>query len=164
MKGFDPEAVLRTIERERINFTLFLPTIIYILLDHPALASTDLSSLQLLLYGVTPMAPCRLVERIERIGPVFSQLYGQTAFYPVSVLRKADHDPNNTELFLSCGFPISSCEVRILDGNDEEVATGQVGEICVRAPHVVAEYKLRFAEPSPIHVVRRRVRVRRYRR
>ena len=140
LKGFDPEAVLNTIARERINFTLFVPTMIYVLLDHPALDKTDLSSLQLLLYGASAMSPSRLVEGIARIGPVFSQLYGQTECYPVSVLRKADHDPRTPELFLSCGFPIAACEVKILDDDDLEVATGEPGEICVRAPHVMAGY------------------------
>lgn len=140
LKGFDPEAVLTTIARERINFALFVPTMIYVLLDHPSLAKTDLSSLELLLYGASAMSPSRLVEGIERIGPVFSQLYGQTECYPISVLRKADHDPKTPELFLSCGFPIAACEVKILDDNDQEVRTGEAGEICVRAPHVMAEY------------------------
>jgi fatty-acyl-CoA synthase len=140
LKGFDPEAVFNTIARERINFTLFVPTMIYVLLDHPALDKTDLSSLELLLYGASAMSPSRLVEGIERIGQVFSQLYGQTECYPVSVLRKADHDPKTPELFLSCGFPVAACEVKILDDNDREVATGEPGEICVRAAHVMAEY------------------------
>jgi fatty-acyl-CoA synthase len=140
LKGFDPEAVLKTVERERINFTLLVPTMIYVLLDHPSLPKTDLTSLELLLYGASPMSPSRLVEGIERIGPVFSQLYGQTECYPVSVLRKADHDPNKPELFLSCGFPVAACDVKILDENDQEVPTGDAGEICVRAPHVMAEY------------------------
>ncbi|ULL00651.1 AMP-binding protein [Bradyrhizobium sp. I71] len=140
LKGFDPEAVLSTIARERINFTLFVPTMIYVLLDQPALSKTDLSSLELVLYGASAMSPSRLLEGIERIGPVFSQLYGQTECYPVSVLRKADHDPRTPELFLSCGFPISACEVRILDDDDQEVKTDEPGEICVRAPHVMAEY------------------------
>jgi len=140
LKGFDPEAVFRTIEREKINFTLLVPTMIYVLLDHPSLPKTDLSSLELLLYGASAMAPSRLIEGIERIGPVFSQLYGQTECYPVSVLRKADHDPKTPELLLSCGFPIAACDVRILDDDDREVATGEAGEICVRATHVMAEY------------------------
>src|SRR5690242_16974358 len=140
LRGFDPEAVLSTIAREKINFTLLVPTMIYVLLDHPALAKTDLSSLELVLYGASAMSPSRLVEGVERIGPVFSQLYGQTECYPVSVLRKRDHDPKTPELFLSCGFPIAACEVKILDGNDQEVATGDAGEICVRAGHVMAEY------------------------
>ena len=140
LKGFDPEAVFNTIARERINFTLLVPTMIYVLLDHPGLDKTDLSSLELLLYGASAMSPSRLVEGIERIGPVFSQLYGQTECYPVSVLRKRDHDPKTPELFTSCGFPIAACEVKVLDDNDQEVATGEAGEICVRAPHVMAEY------------------------
>jgi fatty-acyl-CoA synthase len=140
LRGFDPEAVLTTIARERINFTLFVPTMIYVLLDHPALDRTDLSSLELLLYGASAMSPSRLTEGIARIGPVFSQLYGQTECYPVSVLRRADHDPKTPELFLSCGFPIAACEVKILDDDDQEAKTGEAGEICVRAPHVMAEY------------------------
>jgi fatty-acyl-CoA synthase len=140
LKGFDPEAVFKTIERERINFTLLVPTMIYVMLDHPALDKTDLSSLQLLLYGASAMSPSRLVDGIARIGPVFSQLYGQTECYPVSVLRKADHDPKQPDLLLSCGFPIAACQVKILDNDDQEVATGEAGEICVRAAHVMAEY------------------------
>jgi fatty-acyl-CoA synthase len=82
LKGFDPDAVFATIARERINFTLFVPTMIYVLLDHPGLAKADLSSLEYLLYGASAMSPSRLVEGIERIGPVFAQLYGQTECYP----------------------------------------------------------------------------------
>ena len=140
LKGFDPEAAFKTIARERINFTLLVPTMIYVMLDHPSLDKADLSSLELLLYGASAMSPSRLVEGIKRIGPVFSQLYGQTECYPVSVLRKADHDPKTPELFTSCGFPIAACQVKILDDNDQEVPTGEAGEICVRAPHVMAEY------------------------
>ncbi len=140
LKGFDPEKFLATIERERINFTLMVPTMIYVLLDHPKLESTDLSSLELVLYGASPMSPTRLVEGLERIGPVFSQLYGQTECYPVSVLRKGDHDAARPELFASCGFPIASCNVTLRDDDNNEVEAGEAGEICVRAPHVMERY------------------------
>jgi len=140
MRGFDPEKTLKAIERLRINFALFVPTMIYVLLDHPALSRTDLSSLELLLYGASPMSPSRLMEGLERIGPVFSQLYGQTECYPVSVLRKADHDPKRPELFGSCGAPISTCQVRLLDDELNEVPMGEPGEICVRAPQAMERY------------------------
>ena len=140
LKGFDPDAVFAAIARERINFTLFVPTMIYVLLDHPGMAKADLSSLEYLLYGASAMSPSRLIEGIERIGPVFGQLYGQTECYPVSVLRKAEHDRARPELFESCGVPIAGCQVKILDQNDQETPVGEPGEICVRAPHVMAEY------------------------
>ncbi len=140
LKGFDPERFLHTIANERINFTLMVPTMIYVLLDHPALDRTDLSSLELVLYGASPMSPTRLVEGLERIGPVFSQLYGQTECYPVSVLRKGDHDARRPELFASCGFPIAGCRVSLRDEDNNEVAPGEAGEICVQSAHVMEQY------------------------
>src|SRR4029079_4641595 len=109
MKGFDPERFLATIEHEKINLTLMVPTMIYVLLEHPRRDSTDLSSLELILYGASPMSPTRLVEGLQRIGPVFSQLYGTTECSPGSALRKTAHDTVRPELFASCGFPIASC-------------------------------------------------------
>jgi fatty-acyl-CoA synthase len=140
MKGFDPERFLATIEHEKINFTLMVPTMIYVMLDHPRLDRTDLSSLELLLYGASPMSPSRLVEGLQRIGPVFSQLYGQTECYPISVLRKEDHDARQPELFASCGYPLASVSVTLRDADDNEVKPGEPGEICVRSSHTMEEY------------------------
>ncbi len=140
LKGFEPEKFLATLSREKINCTLMVPTMIYVLLDHPGLDKTDLSSLELILYGASPMSPTRLVEGLQRIGPIFSQLYGQTECYPVSVLRKADHDTRRPELFASCGFPIASCSVTLRDEDNNEVKAGEAGEICVRAPHAMEQY------------------------
>lgn len=88
---FDPEMMFATIVRERINVTLLVPTMVYLLLDHPKFGGADFSSLDLLMYGGSPMSPARLVEATKRIGPVFCQLYGQAECYPISVLRKAEH-------------------------------------------------------------------------
>jgi fatty-acyl-CoA synthase len=150
LRGFDPEAVLATIARERIDFTLLVPTMIYVLLDHPHLGRADLTSLQLLLYGASPMSPARLLEGLERIGPVFSQLYGQTECYPISVLRKGDHDRTRPELFSSCGAPVTSCDIRVVNDRDEEVGRGQPGEICVRAAHAVSQYWKRPQETQDL--------------
>jgi fatty-acyl-CoA synthase len=136
--GFDPGRVLATVARERITMTLAVPTMVYALLDHPELDRTDLSSLELLLYGASPMSPTRLAEGITRIGPVFSQLYGQTECYPISVLRRGEHaDP---ALEGSCGVPISTVEVTLLDPAGDPVPPGEPGEICARGPAVMEEY------------------------
>jgi len=142
---FDPAQVLATIQAERISMSLLVPTMIYALLDEPALARTDLSSLELLLYGASPMSPSRLLEGIERIGPVFSQLYGQTECYPISVLGRADHDPARPERFASCGQPIASTDVRLVGADGQTVAPGEPGEVWVRAPHAMEAYWQRDA-------------------
>lgn len=136
--GFDPAAALRTIERERITMTLMVPTMIYALLDHPDLDGADLSSLDMLLYGASPMSSARLAEGLERIGPVFCQLYGQTECYPIATLPSQDHtDPS---LIGSCGAPVSTVEVTILDESGQERPTGEIGEIAVRGPGMMDAY------------------------
>lgn len=138
MTSFDPAKVLQTIEQERINFTLFVPTMIYALLDHPDLDTRDTSSLEYVLYGASPMSESRLREGIKRIGPVFAQLYGQTECYPVSILSKEDH--NNPDLLLSCGKPVESVDVRILDPLGDEAPLGESGELCVRGRGAMQGY------------------------
>jgi fatty-acyl-CoA synthase len=140
MAGFQPGRLLELVEREHINLTLLVPTMIYTLLDHPALDNTDLSSLHTLLYGASPMSPTRLIEGLERIGPVFAQLYGQTEGYPVSFLARSDHDAQRPELFSSCGQPTSGSQVMLLDEDDQPVAAGGVGELCVRSRQVMEGY------------------------
>ena len=137
---FDPEQLMHTIEKERINFSLLVPTMIYTLMDHPAFSRFDLSSIELLLYGASPMSPSRLAEGIERIGSVFSQLYGQSECYPIAVLPKADHDVKRPELLSACGYPTTTSNVVLLDQDGNEVAMGEPGEICVRAPHAMQQY------------------------
>lgn len=135
LNGAEPERLLDAIERERINFTLLVPTMLYDVLDHPGLDGADLESLQLLLYGASPMSPTRLAEGIERMGPIFSQLYGQTECYPISVLRRSDQ----LDYRSSCGVPVPSAAVT-LRSEEGEVGRGEAGEVCVRAPQVMDGY------------------------
>ncbi len=138
--GFDSAKVLSIIQNEKINYALMVPTMIYTMFDHPGFDDYDLSSLELLLYGASPMAPSRLIEGIERLGPVFSQLYGQTECYPVSLLRKSEHDPSRPELLESCGVPVTTCEVQVLDEDGQGVPVGASGELCVRSAGVMESY------------------------
>ena len=134
VRKFDPGEIMRIIARERISLSFIVPTMLYMLLDQPDLDRHDLSSLSYVFYGAAPASPTRLIEAVERIGPVFAQGYGQTECYPISVLRREDHDPTAPERLLSCGMPVSTCEVRLLDPDGQEVAPGEPGEICARTP------------------------------
>lgn len=148
MTGFDPDTVLDTIARERISLTLMVPTMIYALLDRLEHRAPDLSSLQLLLYGAAPMSPARLAEGIARLGPIFAQLYGQTECYPIALLDRADHDPNEPRTLASCGRVVSSAQVCLLRADGTEATEGEPGEICVRAPMVMTGYMDRPGETA----------------
>ena len=63
LPGFDIEAFCRTVEAERINTVLLVPTMIYALIDAKEVrARYDLSSLEMIIYGAAPMSPDRLLE------------------------------------------------------------------------------------------------------
>jgi fatty-acyl-CoA synthase len=113
-----------------------------VLLDHAGIDTADLSSLELVIYGASPMSPSRLIAAMKRFGPVFMQLYAQSeAPNTVTVLRQRDHDPERfAHRLASCGVPIAGNQVRLLDENGREVPVGEVGEICVRGPLVMAGY------------------------
>jgi fatty-acyl-CoA synthase len=141
-RGFDPARFAALVRTHRATMTFVVPTMIYRLLDDPAFDAAALSGLEVVIYGAAPIAPARLAEAVRRIGPVFMQLYGQTeAPNCISVLRRIDHDPDrHPERLASCGVPIGPIRVALLDDDGREVPEGEVGEICVRGPLVMAGY------------------------
>lgn len=142
MNGFEPVRVMEAIERQRINCMLMVPTMIYALLDCPRLGEFDLSTLETVFYGASSISPPRLKEAIERIGPVFAQFYGQAeAPMCITYFRKADHDPNDLQRLASCGKPSPWVRVSLRDADNNEVADGDPGEICVQGPLVMDGYR-----------------------
>jgi fatty-acyl-CoA synthase len=149
--GFDAEVFLAAIERHRITMAFLVPTMIYMLLDHPKLKRYDTSSLETMVYGAAPMSPTRLRDAMAHFGPVFMQLYGQTeAPQVVTALRRADHDLARPERLGSCGVPAAGLQVKVLCENLREVAPGEVGEICVRGPLVMEGYWKRPEENAAV--------------
>jgi fatty-acyl-CoA synthase len=140
-RGWDPAAWLAELAAERANVAFVVPAMIYALLDDEGLDGADLSSLETVMYGASPVAPQRLREAIERIGPVFCQLYGQTECMGlITSLWKSEHVADELHRLGSCGRPVPGADVRLLDDGDQSVDAGQTGEICVRGPHVMTAY------------------------
>jgi fatty-acyl-CoA synthase len=138
---FDPGAWLHGVAAERATVSLLVPTMIYALLDDPDLESTDLSSLETVMYGASPISPTRLAEGLERIGPVFCQLYGQTESAGQGTsLWRTQHDASDVHRLTSCGTPMPFTRVALLDESDRPAPDGTPGEICLQGPSVMDGY------------------------
>ena len=140
----DLAAFLDHIERHRITHTFLPPTLIYVLLGHPNLDTTDRSSLQCFWYGAAPMSTARLEEALEHIGPM-AQLFGQSeAPMMVSMLPPAEHFNDDgtvaTHRLASAGRPAPLVTVRIMDEHGTLLPTGERGEFVVRSSLVMAGY------------------------
>jgi fatty-acyl-CoA synthase len=141
LPSFDPAQVLATIERQRVDTMFLVPTMIYVLLDHPDLRKHDLGSLETMLYGAAPMSSSRLGEAMDVFGKKFIQGYGQTeATATVTVLPKQDHDVNRPDLLGSCGRAMRGVRAGILDDEGNRVQGGDIGELCVRGRVVMDRY------------------------
>ena len=139
--GFDPDRWLSEMASEGATLSLLVPTMIYAVLDHPGLETADLSSLETILYGASPMSPARLVEGIERIGPRFAQLYGQTECGGIATsLWRAQHDTSNARRLASCGLPMPNARVEVLGEDARPMPVGEAGEICIQGPCVMTGY------------------------
>jgi fatty-acyl-CoA synthase len=141
LQGFTPDLFFDAIEKHKITATFLVPVMIYPLLDHPRATTADLSSLETLFYGASPISPSRLKEGVEKWGQIFFQCFGQSeAPMAITHLKKKEHDLSKPERFASCGRPSPWVHIALLGPDNEPVPEGEAGEICVRAPFVMQGY------------------------
>ena len=149
MQGFSPDEFFDMVEKHRITCTMLVPVMLYFLLDAPRAATADMSSMETIFYGASPMSPARLAEGIEKWGPIFYQFFGQSeAPMVIANMRKRDHDPANPERLASCGRPSPWIHLSLRDPEGNAVAPGEPGEICVRGPLIMKGYKDMPAETA----------------
>jgi fatty-acyl-CoA synthase len=137
--GFDAARVLEAICKHRVTRLYLTPPQLYQLVDHPARATTDLSSLNAIMYTGCTASPSRLAQAVEAFGPILLQVYGASEALSVSMLLPPDHlDPKRLS---SVGRPPGVVEVSIRDPHTAEaLPLGQTGEVCVRSPVVMRGY------------------------
>jgi acyl-CoA synthetase (AMP-forming)/AMP-acid ligase II len=140
LPGFDPPGVLKAIEDHRIKQALLVPTMIQMLVDHPEAQRHDLSSMESLIYGASPISEA-VLDRARKVftGTAFTQAYGMTELSPTTtILTDADHD--DPVLRRSAGRAAPYARVKIVDENGDEVPRGTVGEIVAAGDHVMLGY------------------------
>jgi bile acid-coenzyme A ligase len=132
MERFDAEEYLRLIQRERITWTLTVPTMWSRIMDLPAdtRARHDLSSLEAVMHSGSPMAPWLKSALIELVGPtrVF-EMYGATEV--AGTMIRGDEWLEHPG---SVGRPMPGYRIEIRDESGRVVAPGIVGEIWIRPP------------------------------
>ena len=89
--AFDPEDILETIERERIEAAHFAPLMIQRMLDVLESKSYDLTSLRCVHYASAPMPVPLLRRALDRMGPIFAQVYGMTECICGTILKPPHH-------------------------------------------------------------------------
>jgi acyl-CoA synthetase (AMP-forming)/AMP-acid ligase II len=151
MPQFDAKSWLELVQKEAVTHAFIVPTMMKQVLDDPAFATTDLSSLTNLAYGGAPM-PVAVIRRAIEAFPKhvgFVNAYGQTeTTSSLTVLGPDDHriqgSPEEVELKLkrlnSIGKPLPDVEIRVRDEGNNFLPPGEVGEIIIRTPRIMKGY------------------------
>ncbi|MCP9486864.1 MAG: long-chain-fatty-acid--CoA ligase [Gaiellaceae bacterium MAG52_C11] len=138
-----PDAIFDLAEREQATHGFFVPALFAAFMQTPERAREALSGMECLVYGASPM-PLPLLERCLELLPVdFHQVYGMTEMAGViSALGPEEHrNAERRDLLVSAGRPIRDAEVKVVDAVTlEDVPLGEVGELWIRSPQVMAGY------------------------
>ena len=144
MREVNPAQIIELFAQYRVTHTFLVPAVVQMLLQVPGVELADVSSLELLMYGASPIGDMLLRRALDVLRCNFMQAYGMTETSGTVVdLEPADHDPDGPRagLLKSCGKALPWVDLRIVDpGTRDEVKTGEVGEIWIRSEMVMKGY------------------------
>ena len=134
---FDPDAVLKAIETEKITVLLCVPTMLMMLLDHPDFVTTDLSSLEMIAWGGAAL-PVPIIEKLRAIVPRLMNVYGLTE--TAANVTYSDEGADIIQLSETVGRPDPDMPCRIMNDAGSECAVGEDGELQFKGDYLLLAY------------------------
>ena len=128
---------LELVAREKMTTMAGVPTQLALMLRQPDFDRFDLSSVRYIIAGGGPVTPGLAEEARRRFCAALATRYSCTE--AGIGLGTAFDDPDE-DAVLSVGRPHASVELALRDGSDQAVAEGDVGEVCLRSPAIMAGY------------------------
>ncbi len=147
MRDWDAKEFCEIVHREKINQTNLAPTVLNMVLNMPGVDKYDLSSMELLNYGSSPM-PHDVMERAVKLLPYcdFTQSYGSSEAFSCVYLRPEEHHVTLGGLSespmrrTSCGRQCALSFARVVNEKGEDVKPGEVGEIILGGGTIMTGY------------------------
>src|SRR5229473_5954070 len=135
---FSPESFCEAVQRERVTHTVLVPTMINLLMQFLETKKYDLSSLQVLAYGGSPMAP-ELIRKTRNLLPNIKlvQVYGLSESGFLTGLQDQEHSENR---LTSCGRPSPGIDLQVTDESGKQVEAGKPGELVARGANIMRGY------------------------
>jgi acyl-CoA synthetase (AMP-forming)/AMP-acid ligase II len=131
------EEALRLTVAHRMRAVAGVPTQIALMLRLPDLDRHDLSGVQAVVMGGGPATPALIREARERFGAVVLTRYSCTEA-GIGIGTAPTDPPEDAED--TVGRPLPGVDLAVLDSDDQPVAAGEVGAVCLRSPAVMTCY------------------------
>ena len=145
LPGFDVDAILSLIEKEKVTHLYLPPTAVYGLMAHPKTKQTDFSSLKVFIVGAAPIAPEKFKEAVRLFGPIMYEAFGQTeTLFPIVVKSPADYLKSDGSFdedgVRAAGKAVGVVRIGIMDDAGNLMPAGERGEIVVRSSMTMQSY------------------------
>src|SRR6201991_1794568 len=140
---FDINEAFRLIEAHRVSNIFTVPTILKMMVEHPAVDRYDHSSLRFIIYAGAPMYREDQKAALKKLGRVLVQYFGLGEVTGnITVMPANLHDPEDSPhaRIGTCGFERPRMQVSIKNDDGDELSPFETGEICVIGPGVFAGY------------------------
>jgi long-chain acyl-CoA synthetase len=137
---FDPDSALAIMERDSVTFFAGVPTMYWAMLNHPGADRFDLdkiaSNLRMAVSGGAAM-PVEVMKAFEnRFNVKILEGYGLSETSPVATFSRLDRPAKAG----SIGLPVWGVQIRVVDEDDHDVPTGELGELIIRGHNVMKGY------------------------
>jgi len=139
MKRWNASEALELAERHRVTTLGGIPTQMALMLRHERFSVSDLSSVALVALGGGPCTAALVRESRERLGVPVVVRYTSTEA-GIGTGTDPDSPPEDAEETVGRARP--GVEVTVRDDSDRVLATGEVGEVCLRSAAVMSGYYL----------------------
>jgi len=135
-------------EIKQLKFTAFtgVNTLFNGLLHTPEFSDVDFSKLKLTLGGGMAVQKSVADEWKKVTGETLIEAYGLTETSPAACINPVTLDHYNGKI----GLPIPSTDICIQDDDNQVLATGETGEICIKGPQVTQGYYNRPEETAQV--------------
>jgi long-chain acyl-CoA synthetase len=129
--------VLTAIQKHRVTYYPGVPTMFIGLLNYPERDQYDLTSLRFAVSAAAPLPPEVQQQFQDVTGGVMMEAYGLTETSPCVTM-----DPIDSPRFNSLGVPLPDTDIKIVnvEGGEEELPPGEIGELIVKGPQVMKGY------------------------
>ncbi len=126
--------IFRTISRDQVNILVLVPTLFSALVRYYNKSLHDISSLKYGITGGSYMSPKlnRLIKETMHFDVI--QGYGLTECMPVTCNYLENNRPE------TLGLPLHKVQIKIVDEKGKECGPGQIGEILIKTPQLMAGY------------------------